>query len=88
MLNLDHLNAKCITFAKTNLSDLSVLIALIMPAFTRFLILQRKNETGNQIPSYSFYLLITGVIWKSIEYLMGQHKHENSSSTETLEPQI
>jgi hypothetical protein len=76
------------TFAKTNLSDLPIIIALIMLAFVPFLILQDKNETANQITSYSFYLLITGVVWKNIEYLMGQHQPENSTSTEKLEPQI
>ena len=76
------------TFVKTNLSDLPILIALIMLAFTPFLILQAKNETANQVTSYSFYLLVTGVIWKSIEYLMGQDQPENSTSTKKLEPQI
>jgi hypothetical protein len=76
------------TYAKTNLSGLPVLIALIMLAFAPFLILQAENETAHQITSYLFYLLITGVIWKSIEYSMGQHQPENSTSTEKLEPQI
>jgi len=76
------------TFAKTNLSDLPILNALIVLAFTSFLILQTENGTAHQITSYSFYLLITGVIWESIEYSMCQHHTKNSTSTETLEPQI
>lgn len=75
-------------FAKTNLSDLPILFALIMLAFAPFLVLRAKNETAHQITSYSFYVLITGVIWQGIEYLMGQHQPENSTLTEKLEPQI
>jgi hypothetical protein len=76
------------TFAKTNLPHFPILIALSMLAFAPFVILQAENETAHQITSYSFYLLITGIIWKSIDYVMGQHQPENSTSTEKLEPQI
>jgi hypothetical protein len=59
-----------------------------MTAFARFLILQPKNKAANQITSYLFYLLFTDAIWKSIKDLMGQYKHEKSTSTKTLEHQI
>jgi hypothetical protein len=50
-----------------------------MLASAPFLILQNENELANQLASYSFYLLIAGIIWKSIEYLMGKRLTQNSS---------
>jgi cytosine/uracil/thiamine/allantoin permease len=75
-------------FSNFVFSNLPIIIALIILAYVPFLILQDENEIANQITSYSFYLLIMGVIWKSIEYIMGQHPPENSTSTEKLESQI
>jgi hypothetical protein len=75
-------------FSNFVFSDLPIIIALIIIAYVPFLILQHENEIANQITSYSFYLLIMGVIWKSIEYIMDQHPPENSTSTEKLESQI
>jgi hypothetical protein len=50
-----------------------------MLASAPFLILQNENELANQLASYSFYLLIAGIIWKSIEYLRRAHLPQNSS---------
>jgi hypothetical protein len=64
------------------LSDLPILVALILLVSAPFLILQNENELANQLASYSFYLLIAGTIWKSIEYLIRHHLTQNSSKLE------
>jgi cytosine/uracil/thiamine/allantoin permease len=64
------------------LSDLPIIVALILLASSPFLILQNENELANQLASYSFYLLIAGIIWKSIEYLIRPHLTQKSSKLE------
>jgi hypothetical protein len=65
------------TFGKTILSNLPIIIALIMLGSAPLFILQDELYIANQLAALAFYSLIVGVIWKIIEYLINRHQHEN-----------
>ena len=42
---------------------------------------------ANQIAGFAFYLLIAGVIWKTIQYLLDKHRYENERPDNKVEKQ-
>jgi Ca2+/Na+ antiporter len=64
------------TFTKTNLSNLPIIIALIVLGSAPFFILQNELYIANQLAAFTFYSLVVGVMWKIIQYLMDRNQHE------------
>jgi predicted CDP-diglyceride synthetase/phosphatidate cytidylyltransferase len=67
------------------LSNLPVIIALFMLASAPFFVLQNQEDIANQYAGYAFYLLIVGIVWKIIQYLMNKHFEKNNISAKKVE---
>jgi len=65
------------TFTKTILSNLPIIIALIMLGSAPFFILQNELYIANQLAAFAFYSLVVGVMCKIIQYLMDRNQHKN-----------
>ena len=63
-------------------SNLPIIIALILLTSAPFLLLQNEQDLANQIAGYAFYFLVAGILWKIIQYLIGEHPPENDISPE------
>jgi len=50
--------------------NLPVIIALIMLCWACLYILQNELETANQVAGYAYYLLIIGLVWKTIQFFI------------------
>jgi ABC-type polysaccharide transport system permease subunit len=68
---------------KIDISDLVVILALILLAYAAFLIYQKQELDANQIAKYAYYILVIGISWKVIQYvikkIMDRRKKENGS---------
>jgi TRAP-type C4-dicarboxylate transport system permease small subunit len=55
---------------KIDISDLVVILALILLAYAAFLIYQKQELDANQIAKYAYYILVIGISWKVIQYVI------------------
>jgi len=67
--------------------NLPVIIALIVLSSAPLFLLLNEQDAANQNAEYAFYFLIAGVIWKIIQYLTINHRHNDNISTKKLEGQ-
>ena len=67
------------------LSNLPVIIALIMICCAPFLLLQNEQEIANQIAGYAYYLLVVGILWKIIQFVLKLYPHKDNISTKQSE---
>jgi Ca2+/Na+ antiporter len=66
------------------LSNLPIIIALILLASAPIFLLQNENEIANLNAGYAFYLLIVGILWKIIQYMMDKHPRKNNITSKKL----
>jgi hypothetical protein len=66
------------------ISNFPIIIAIIILACAPFLLLQNEENIANQYAGYAFYFLVVGILWKIIQYLRDNLKHENKVSSEKL----
>ena len=66
---------------KIDISDLVVVLALVLLAYAAFLIYQKQELDANEIAKYSYYVLVIGISWKAIQYvikkIMDRRRKEN-----------
>ena len=55
---------------KIDISDTVVVLALILLAYAVFLVYQKQDLDANEIAKYAYYVLVIGVSWKVIQYVI------------------
>ena len=55
---------------KIDISDTVVVLALILLAYAAFLVYQKQDLDANEIAKYAYYVLVIGVSWKVIQYVI------------------
>ena len=55
---------------KIKISDIPIISALALLACAPLLLVQNQGMVANEIAKYAYYLLVIGIVWKVVLYLL------------------